>query len=156
MHFNLKIRRQKDAAAPSFFQTFVYEGEPGDSVAAVLIALNSRDVLKDKEGNPAGRIVWECSCLQKKCGACAMRINGLPRLACSSFLGDLTKREKNVVLEPLSKFPIVSDLKVDRSVLFENMKRMALWLEGDASSASWEYEKQYQSSRCLMLSLIHI
>ncbi|WP_442872771.1 2Fe-2S iron-sulfur cluster-binding protein [Caproicibacter sp. BJN0012] len=142
--------RRKDAGSPSFFQTFAYEGIPEDSVAFALNELNGRDVLEDHEGRPADRIIWECSCLQKKCGACAMRINGLPRLACSSFLGELAGRKHIIVLEPLSKFPIVADLKVDRSILFANMKRMRLWLEENASMNQWEHENQYQSSRCLM------
>ncbi|MDR2795780.1 MAG: fumarate reductase iron-sulfur subunit, partial [Spirochaetaceae bacterium] len=29
---------------------------------------------------------WECSCLQKKCGACAMLINNTPALACDTKL----------------------------------------------------------------------
>ncbi|TQI66025.1 2Fe-2S iron-sulfur cluster-binding protein [Clostridium sp. KNHs216] len=150
MRFDLKIRRQKDSGSPSFLQTFSCEGDPEGSVAFALNELNNRDELKDKEGNLADRIVWECSCLQKKCGACAMRINGLPCLACSSFLGELSGKEKTIVLEPLSKFSVVADLKVDRSILFEDMKRAKLWLEESASMNHWEHENQYQSSRCLM------
>lgn len=63
----------------------------------------------------------------RKCGACAMRINGLPRLACSVFLRDC--KGSVVTLEPLSKFPLVKDSVVDRSVIFEALKRTKLWLE---------------------------
>ena len=66
----------------------------------------------DIDGIPVGEIAWECSCLQKKCGACAMRINGVPRLACDTKIGDL--KSKTVTLEPLKKFPVVRDLIVDR------------------------------------------
>ena len=59
-----------------------------------------------------------------------MRINGLPELACSTFLQSL--KGKVIVLEPLSKFPVVKDLIVDRSVVFENLKKINLWLESDA------------------------
>lgn len=150
MRFDLKILRQKSSAGPSRYQTFAYEGSAEDSVALALNELNSRDTLEDTEKNPSDRIVWECSCLQKKCGACAMRINGLPRLACSAFLGGLSGKNKPIVLEPLSKFPVVADLKVDRSILFENMKRAKLWLEENAAMDRLEHENQYQSSRCLM------
>ena len=71
----------------------------------------------------------------RKCGACAMRINGLPRLACSVFLRDC--KGSVVTLEPLSKFPLVKDLVVDRSVIFEALKRTKLWLEGDAFQTSY-------------------
>ncbi len=56
----------------------------------------------------------------RKCGACAMLINERPRLACSTFLHML--KGSTITLEPLSKFPLVRDLIVDRSNLFENLK----------------------------------
>ena len=56
----------------------------------------------------------------RKCGACAMLINERPRLACSTFLHTL--KGSTITLEPLSKFPLVRDLIVDRSNLFENLK----------------------------------
>lgn len=59
-----------------------------------------------------------------------MLINGLPRLACSTFLNML--KSSTVTLEPLSKFPLVRDLIVDRSFLFENLKKLNLWLESEA------------------------
>lgn len=150
MNIYLKIKRKKDADSPAFFQTFIYEGDLNVSVAFVLEQLNSCESLLDKDGNTADRIVWECSCMQKKCGACAMLINGLPRLACTAFLSELIGKHRTIVLEPLSKFPIIADLKVDRSILFENMKRMKLWLEEDIYRSLWEREDQYQSARCLM------
>lgn len=42
-----------------------------------------------------------------------MLINGLPRLACSLFLCNIVKKGK-IELAPLSKFPVISDLRVDR------------------------------------------
>lgn len=150
MKIYLKIKRKKTSDSHAFYQTFLYEGEPETSVACALNELNSREILTDIDGNTADRIVWECSCLQKKCGACAMLINNLPRLTCSSFLFECRGRKNTVVLEPLSKFPVIADLKVDRSILFENMKQMKLWLEEEASVSRWEREHQYQSARCLM------
>ncbi len=151
MKIYLKIKRKKELVGPAFYQTFLYEGEPETSVACALNELNSREVLTDINGNAAAsRIVWDCSCLQKKCGACAMLINSLPRLACSFFLYECKNRKNMIILEPLSKFPVIADLKVNRSILFENMKRMKLWLKEDAAVSLWEREYQYQSARCLM------
>jgi succinate dehydrogenase / fumarate reductase iron-sulfur subunit len=80
--------------------------------------------------------------------AWAMRINCLPRLACSTFLSGL--KGTAVVIEPLSKFPIVRDLIVDRSVLFENLKKLKLWLEDEAYMTDWTREQRFQSAKCLM------
>ena len=49
-----------------------------------------------------------------------MLINGKARMACSALIDNL---EQPITLEPFSKFPVVRDLAVDRSVLFENLKK---------------------------------
>ncbi len=53
-------------------------------------------------------------------------------------------------LGTLSKFPLVRDLIVDRSILFENLKKLNLWLESEAYMNPWTHEPRYQSARCLM------
>ena len=77
----------------------------------------------------------------------AMRVNGLPTLACKAFLGPLGQ---TVTLEPLSKFPLVADLVVDRGVIFEQLKKIHLWLSGAAVTREKTHELRFQSSRCLM------
>jgi succinate dehydrogenase / fumarate reductase iron-sulfur subunit len=57
------------------------------------------------------------------------------------------------LLEPLSKFPVISDLIVDRSELFEQLKRAKLWLDDAAFLSEWRHETSYQSARCLMYSI---
>ena len=61
-----------------------------------------------------------------------------------------TLKGSTIILEPLSKFPLVRDLIVDRSNLFENLKKLNLWLESEAYMSSWTHEPRYQSARCLM------
>ena len=50
----------------------------------------------------------------------------------------------------LSPAANVRDLIVDRSNLFENLKKLNLWLESEAYMSSWTHEPRYQSARCLM------
>ncbi|WP_418403743.1 4Fe-4S dicluster domain-containing protein, partial [Blautia sp.] len=38
----------------------------------------------------------------------------------------------------------------DRSILFENLKKLNLWLESEAYMNPWTHEPRYQSARCLM------
>ena len=142
------LKRQENKEAKPFWQEFEIEAEGELSIAAMLNELNARQKLTDKSGKEAEPISWECGCMVKKCGACAMRINGLPELACSTFLQSL--KGKVIVLEPLSKFPVVKDLIVDRSVVFENLKKINLWLESDAYMTEYTHEIRYQSARCLM------
>lgn len=147
MNYTIRIKRQRSAQDTPYWQTFLCENEGNASVADVLRELNARTPLCDVDGAPAQPIGWECSCLVRKCGACAMRINGVPRLACSVFLRDV--KNATIVLEPLSKFPLVRDLIVDRRVLFDRLKEMQVWLEGEAQKNPRTHEARYQSARCL-------
>lgn len=148
MNCKIQIKRQKNKDAVAYWQEFIYEGSPNVSVASVLNELNGRILLQDSSGKEAEPISWECGCMVRKCGACAMRINGVPRLACSTFLDAL--KAKKIILEPLSKFPVVKDLVVDRSIVFENLKKINLWLESEVYMESYTHEPRYQSAKCLM------
>ena len=117
----VKIKRQSSPAAAPYWQSFSYNGPMHVTVSAVLDAINYTDDMSDTEGKPATRVRWECSCLQSVCGGCAMVINGVPALACNTFVDEVAKDD--LVLEPLSKFPVVADLMVDRSIIYENLNQ---------------------------------
>lgn len=143
----LLILRRKNQDEKPYWQRFVYEPKgPDDSVASALTALNEQEDLRDAEGNPASPIRWECSCLQKKCGACAMVINDRPQLACGAQLSEFNSVVK---IEPLRKFPVIADLMVDRSVMFENLKALRLWFDTDAKGKDKAMPVSYEASRCL-------
>lgn len=143
----LKIARRESAEAPEYWQTFSFETEDErTTVGTALRELNARPELVDVEGNPAAPIRWESSCLQKKCGACAMVINGRPGLACDARL---SAYKKTIRLEPLRKFPVVADLIVDRGVLQENLAAMKLWFTEEAVQHQRAAEVGYEASRCL-------
>lgn len=93
--------------------------------------------LRDTAENPVDRlgkettpVAYDSNCLEKICGSCAMRINGKAALACSALVDKL---EHPIRLEPLSRFPVVRDLMVDRSVLFENLKLVKAWVPLDGT-----------------------
>lgn len=147
MKVRFDILRRESATAAPYRQLIDYETDDANaSVATALAALNETPDLRDIEGKPVSRIRWESSCLQKKCGACAMRIGGVPRLACDTKLKDLGAV---IPLEPLRKFPVVADLIVDRSVLHENLKTLRVWLEQDATASERTQDAAYEASRCL-------
>lgn len=153
MEYRLKIRRF-DGGEHVFWQTFLYESAGDVSVARALEELNERTELRDCAGNAALPIAWDCSCLEKKCGACAMVINGKPRLACASLLRDVADKTGQITLEPLKKFPCIQDLRVRRAVLFENLEQMGLWLENEAVDTGEEDRKlHYKAASCLMCGL---
>lgn len=153
MEYRLKIRRS-DGGEHVLWQTFSYESAGDVSVARALEELNAQPDLRCCEGKAAAPIAWDCSCLEKKCGACAMVINGKPRLACASILKDVADKAGGITLEPLKKFPCVRDLRVRRTVLFENLQQMQLWLENDADLAEeTRRAMHYKAASCLLCGL---
>lgn len=88
-----------------------------------------------KEGERVEPVVWEQGCLEEVCGSCSMLINGRPRQACTAIIDQIIKKtESNVItLAPFSKFPLIRDLIVDRSEMFENLKRVQAWVDIDGS-----------------------
>lgn len=147
----VKIKRQSSAESTPYWQTFTYEGPKHATISAILDSLNYSDDLFDIEGNPAPKIRWECSCMQAVCGGCAMVINGLPALACSTFSDEIKGEE--IILEPLSKFPVISDLIVDRSIIYENLNQASAYLETIAKNDEKQYPQQYSVAKCLKCGL---
>ncbi len=148
MVYTLTIYRRERGTPEGYWQSFEYRAKTdGDTVATALSDLDRRENLVDIQGNPARRITWEKSCLQKKCGACAMVIEGRPGLACAARLSDYGKQEIRV--EPLRKFPLIEDLMVDRSILMANLRTMKLWLTRDAELSDGDQELAFMASECI-------
>jgi succinate dehydrogenase / fumarate reductase iron-sulfur subunit len=147
----VKIKRQSNFDSEAYWQSFRYDGPAHVTVSAVLDALNYTDDLFDIEGKPAPRIRWECSCMQAVCGGCAMVINGVPALACATYADEVKGEE--LVLEPLSKFPVVADLIVDRSVIYENLISAKAYLDSVAKNDGRQHEQQYSVAKCLKCGL---
>ena len=142
MTTEISVKRQKNKDQKPYIQKFLYNGDGNLTVADWLTEVNQKEAKMD-------RIAWECGCLEKKCGACAMLVNGYPMLACSIFLKNAVKRGK-IVLEPFRKFPLIKDLVVDRSTIFDTMKHMKVWIsEKNFSDYSWNRELQYKAGQCL-------
>lgn len=147
----IRIKRQDGPDMPSYWQTFSFTCDKPVSVAHILDRLNFDDDLYDIDGKPAKRIRWECSCMQKMCGACAMRINGTPALACNYFVDD--KKVSTLVLEPLSKFPVTADLITDRSIIQQQLSEGKAFYTDKVREKSGEHEQRYTVSKCLKCGL---
>lgn len=80
-----------------------------------------------------------------------MIINGKPSLACNTFLRDIKGEE--LILEPLSKFPVIADLVVDRSIIEENLKRAQVYLGELGEIDKNIYSLQYSAAKCLKCGL---
>jgi succinate dehydrogenase / fumarate reductase, iron-sulfur subunit len=147
-----KIRRQPFPAAKPYWEEFELPYHYHMNVISSLMEIARNSVTRD--GKPTTPITYDSNCLEEVCGSCAMLINGRARMACSALVDEL---EKPIRLEPLSKFPVIRDLAVDRSVLFENLKRVKAWVPIDGTYdlgpgprvGMQEQEEAYPLSRCI-------
>jgi len=124
----LRVKRQDGPDAPPRWEHFSVPHKPGMNIISCLIEIARNPVTT--EGNKTTPVQWECSCLEEVCGSCTMRINGQPRQSCSALVDKL---EQPITMEPLSKFPVIRDLAVDRARMFENLKRVKAWIPIDGT-----------------------
>jgi succinate dehydrogenase / fumarate reductase iron-sulfur subunit len=152
----VEIKRQSNPGAPATTEKFEVAYRPGMNITSLLgeIALNPFDV----NGRPTTPVTYDSNCLEEICGSCAMLINGKARMACSALVDKL---EQPIRLAPLSKFPVVRDLAVDRSVLFENLKKVKAWVPIDGTydlgsgpkQAPQIQEQRYPLSNCISCTI---
>lgn len=122
----IRIKRQDSPSAPSYWMEFSVPYEEDMNVISLLQAI--RRSPKDKSGKTVSPVTWESSCLEEVCGACTMVINGKVRQACTALVKNL---EQPISLEPMGKFPVERDLRVNRQRIFDNLKKINGWVEID-------------------------
>ncbi len=146
----LHIKRQESKESGPYWEDYLYEsGNESATVASALKELDESCRIRTEGDRPYRPVVWETSCLQKKCGACAMVIDNRPCLACDTRLSDCGG--ETVTIEPLRKFPVVEDLRVDRSAMMERLKTLSVWFEEEAEHTG---EKMaFEASKCLQCGL---
>jgi succinate dehydrogenase / fumarate reductase iron-sulfur subunit len=148
----LRIRRQQNPSSDARWEEFDLAWKPGMNVISAMMEIAANPVTRSGEATTP--IAYDSNCLEEVCGSCAMLINGKARMACSALVDRL---EQPITLEPLSKFPVVRDLAVDRNVLFENLKRVKAWIPIDGTydlgpgprMSQTEQEQAYPYSRCI-------
>ena len=155
--FKLKIQRRDREGAPIRWETFELHYRRNLNVISALMEVRKDPVTAD--GTKTTPPVWDMSCLEQVCGICTMVIDGRVRQSCSALIDDLLLESGSdtVTLQPMSKFPNVRDLKVDRSEMFDHLKNVHAWIELDGSyslgpgpQVSNELaQERYALSRCM-------
>jgi len=150
-----RIRRQDRPNALPRWEEFAVPRRPNMNIIACLQYIAARPVTTD--GKATTPVVYDSGCLEEVCGACTMLINGKARQACSALVDKVAPRGEPISLEPMSKFPLVRDLFVDRHRLFDDLKRVKAWVPIDGTYdlgpgppiAQDLQEQRYPLSRCI-------
>jgi len=148
----LNVRRQDTPTSNPYWEDFEIPYRERQNVISVMMEIEKNPVTRD--GKKTSPIVYDRACLEEVCGSCAMRINGVSRMACTALVDSL---EQPIRLEPMAKFPVRRDLAVDRSVMFESLKRVHAWVPIDGTydlgpgprMAEAERQQAYEYSKCI-------
>jgi succinate dehydrogenase / fumarate reductase iron-sulfur subunit len=154
----IRIRRQDGPDKPGRFEEFEVPWRPQMNIISCLQWIAAHPVTID--GRPTTPPVWDSGCLEEVCGACTMVINGKVRQSCSALVDKLDEgrtADGAITLEPMTKFPLVRDLFVDRSRLFNDLKRVKAWVPIDGTYdlgpgppiSQQLQEERYPLSRCI-------
>jgi succinate dehydrogenase / fumarate reductase iron-sulfur subunit len=127
-----RIKRCDGPGKPSRWEDFKVPVQTNANVISCLQWIAANPVTR--EGRPTTPPVWDAGCLEEVCGACTMVINGTVRQSCSSLVDVIGPNEGDIItLEPMSKFPVIRDLWVDRERLFYNLTRVKAWVPIDGT-----------------------
>lgn len=151
----MHIQRFHPEEGKSYEDVFELAHQPNENVISLLMKIQENPV--NIHGEQVLPVAWDCNCLDSVCGACMMLINNVPKEACSAQIDTLLREKEEIFLAPLSKFPVVRDLVVDRSSLFHSLEKSKLWIEPNSQNSSKnrtvifqkEHEKTYPLSKCM-------
>lgn len=147
----MRIKRRANPDAPQYWEEFEIPYRKNPNIISCLMEIRKNPVTKD--GKPTTPPVWDMNCLELVCGICTMIINGRVRQSCSALVDIL---ELPITLEPMTKFPNVRDVVVDRAEMFEHLKNIHAWIDLDGThdlglgprTSQDETDERYAYSRC--------
>lgn len=86
------------------------------------------------------RLTYRAFCQAGICGSCAMKINGVSKLACTTQVWDELNRgpEPNTItIEPLSNLPVMKDMVVDMDPLVKKLVHFKTWVDPKMKEEEW-------------------
>ncbi|MEX0669251.1 MAG: succinate dehydrogenase iron-sulfur subunit [Pirellulales bacterium] len=152
----VRVLRQDIAGGESYWERFEVPHEPNMNVISVLQKIAAR--ARSLDGRHVAPVTWDCNCLEEVCGSCTMLINGRTRMACSALVDKLVVEDgEEIELRPMSKFPVVRDLVVDRRRVFRALENVKAWVPVEGSYdlgpgpriSPEEQEDAYPLSTCM-------
>ena len=124
----LRIKRQDNPNSEPYWEEFEIPYKVDHNVVSMLMEIRRNPVTR--QGKRTMPVVFDANCLEEVCGSCTMVINGRVRQACSRLAEGLPNP---TIIEPMSKFPVIRDLWVDRSQMFASLKKAHAWIDIDGT-----------------------
>jgi succinate dehydrogenase / fumarate reductase, iron-sulfur subunit len=154
--FEVRVLRQDAPDSPSYWERHRVEHEADMNVTSVLQRIAARAETAD--GQHVAPVAYDANCLEEVCGSCTMIINGRVRQACSALVDRLlAEQPEEIELQPMSKFPVIRDLCVNRRRLFRALEKLHAWIPVDGYYAMGpgprqseaDQERAYPLSQCM-------
>jgi succinate dehydrogenase / fumarate reductase iron-sulfur subunit len=155
--FTVRVLRQDAPGQKPYWQEFEVAWEPYMNCISVLEKIAAMGATTD--GRPVAPVAWECNCLEEVCGACTMLVNGRVRQACTALVDALlAERPGQIELRPMTKFPVLRDLVVDRARMFAALEQIQAWVPVDSyldmgpgpRQSQPDQEMAYVLSKCIV------
>ncbi len=144
--FSVVVLRQDGPDQRSYWQRFAVPYESDMNVISALQKIAAMG--RTADGKAAAPVAWDCNCLEEVCGACTMVVNGKVRQACTALVDQLLRDNPDAIeLKPMTKFPVVRDLMVDRSRMFATLTRIKAWVPVDSYYDMGEAARQSQNNQ---------
>ncbi len=153
---NVRVLRQDGPGQPAYWERHQVPYEENMNVISVLQKIAAQATTTD--GKAVSPVAWDCGCLEEVCGSCTMLVNGRVRQSCSALVDRLFEENSTEIeLRPMSKFPVIRDLMVDRGRLFRGLERVKAWVPVDGyddfgpgpRQSRKEQEQAYPLSECM-------
>ncbi len=134
--FTLRVLR--GTPEKQYWEEFELPLQSGTNVISALMEIQKNPL--NKKGEKTTPVAWEAGCLEEVCGSCSMLVNGRPRQSCTALIDRLIRETGSTVitLAPFTKFPLIRDLVVDRTQMFEALKKVKAWVTVDGTWDSKE------------------
>lgn len=147
-----EIERRNKTDDQSFWEKFELPYRMNMNVISALMEIRRNPITM--EGKKTTPVAWDMNCLEEVCGACSMVINGKARQSCTALVDQL---EQPIKLQPMKTFPVVRDLIVDRSTMFNTLKKLKAWIPIDGTYELGEGPRMperkrqwaYELSKCM-------
>jgi succinate dehydrogenase / fumarate reductase iron-sulfur subunit len=124
----LRIKRQENPDSTPYWEEFEIPYKSHHNVISMLMEIRRNPITRG--GKQVAPVVFDANCLEEVCGSCTMVINGRVRQGCSQLAEGLGGP---ATIEPMTKFPVVRDLWVDRSKMFDALKKAHSWIPIDGT-----------------------